>query len=205
MPSFPTYPRIMPELENSQGLGLPCAAQTLMGKGGTCIILLLVFMACTSGFSADLVSIAFVFTYDVYDARIAKHVSGAQVVRISHLTVIVRTVCVAAIASGISQTTIEVSHTLTTTGIWTASMVFPMYATVLWRHQNVVAAIAAPFLGSIIAIASWLASAYFLEGAINIASTSSMETLVVGNAVSLFSGAVYSTFLTFALGSQDFD
>lgn len=204
-PSFPTYPRMMSELEIGQGLALPFAAETLMGKGGACLILLLVFMACTSGFSADLVSVASVFTYDVYAAYVDKHVSGAQVIRISHLTVIVWTVCIAAIATGISQTTIGVSYILTTTGIWTASMVFPMYATVLWRQQNVLAATAAPFLGSITAIASWLGSAYALEGVVTIASTSAILPLVVGNSVALVSGAVYSFLLTFALGFEDFD
>jgi Na+/proline symporter len=142
----------MPELKTSRSIVLSSAAETLMDKGGACIILLLVFMACTSCFSADLVLIAFVFGYDVYDAHIDKHVSGAQVIRISHVTVIVWTVCIATIASGISQTTIGVSYTLTTTGIWNASMVVLMYATVLWRHQNVIAATAARFLGSIISI-----------------------------------------------------
>jgi urea-proton symporter len=204
-PSFPTYPRPMSELEISQGLAFPYAAETLMGKGGAGVVLLMTFMACTSGFSADLVSVASVFTYDVYAAYIDKHVGGARVVTISHMTVVVWTVCIAAIATGLSQTTIGVSYMLTTTGIFTASMVFPMYCTVMWKHQNVAAAIAAPILGSITAIASWLGSAYALEGTITVDSTSAVLPLVIGNSVSLVSGAVYSVLLTLKFGSQQFD
>ena len=39
----------------SQGLALPYAAQALMGTGGAVFVLIMVFMACTSGFSADIV------------------------------------------------------------------------------------------------------------------------------------------------------
>lgn len=92
-PSFPTYPRPMSELEISQGLALPYATETLMGKGGSGFVLLMTFMARTSGFSADLVSVASVFIYDVYAAYIDKHVRGTRVISISHLTVVVWTVC----------------------------------------------------------------------------------------------------------------
>ena len=40
----------------SKGLALPYAAQALMGTGGSIFVLIMVFMACTSGFSADIVS-----------------------------------------------------------------------------------------------------------------------------------------------------
>lgn len=204
-PFFPTYPRPMSALEISRGLALPYATETLMGKGGSGFVLLMTFMACTSGFSSDLVSVASVFTYDVYAAYIDPNVRGTRVMTISHLTVVVWTVCIAAIATGLSQTTIGVSYILTTTGIWTASMVFPMYATVLWGQQNVVAAGLAPTLGSVTAIASWLGSAYALEGAVTVDTTSAVLPLVVGNSVSLVSGAVYSVLLTFVFGSQEFD
>jgi Na+/proline symporter len=54
----------------SHGLALPYAAQALMGKGGSFFVLLMTFMACTSGFSADIVSIAAVYTYDIYGGKI---------------------------------------------------------------------------------------------------------------------------------------
>ena len=57
-PSWPTYPRLMNEIEVSQGLPLPYVAQTLMGNGGAIFVLVMAFMACTSGFSADVVAVA---------------------------------------------------------------------------------------------------------------------------------------------------
>lgn len=52
-PVFPTYPGFMTATEVSSGLPLPYAAQALMGRGGAAFVLIMVFMACTAGFSAD--------------------------------------------------------------------------------------------------------------------------------------------------------
>lgn len=43
------------DLDVSRGLALPYAAQALMGTGGSVFVLIMTFMACTSGFSADIV------------------------------------------------------------------------------------------------------------------------------------------------------
>ena len=93
----------MTAVEVSQGLPLPYAAQTLMGKGGAGFVLLLTFMACTSGFSATLVAVASVYTYDVYGTYINPKATGARLVKMSKLAVIVFTVCIAIIATGITR------------------------------------------------------------------------------------------------------
>ncbi|KAI0727414.1 Sodium:solute symporter family-domain-containing protein [Fomitopsis betulina] len=204
-PGFPTYPRPMSATEISSGLSLPYAAIALMGKGGGAFVLLLTFMACTSGFSADLVAVSSVFVYDVYGTYINPKATGGRLVKLSHVTVIVWSLCMSIIATGITQTTIGVNYLVTCMGVFTCSCVFPMYSTVLWRAQNKWAIVLAPPLGSITAIASWLGSAYALEGAVTINSTSQTYPLVIGNAVSLIAGVVYSVILTYLLGPQNFD
>ena len=84
-------------------------------------------------------------------------------------------------------------------------MVFPMYSTVLWKHQNKVAIVVAPILGSITAIASWLGSAKALEGSVTIETTSAILPLVIGNTVSLISGVIYSVICTYVFGPSNFD
>lgn len=206
----------------SQGLALPYAAQALMGKGGSFFVLLMTFMACTSGFSADIVSIAAVYTYDIYGGKSLSRVSqgcpsnkwaayvntttsGGKLLQMSHFAVIAWAVCMAVIATGISQTTIGVNYLVTCMGVFTGCAVFPIYSTVLWKRQNKIAVVVAPVLGSITAIASWLGSAKALEGSVTITSTSQTLPLVIGNATSLFSGAIYSIICTFAFGPDKFD
>ena len=121
-PAFPTYPNPMTAVEVSQGLPLPYAAQTLMGKGGAGFVLLLTFMACTSGFSAVLVAVASVFTYDVYGAYINPKATGARLVKMSKLAVVIFTVCIAIIATGITRTTIGVNYLVTCMGVVSADI-----------------------------------------------------------------------------------
>ncbi|KAH9920685.1 Sodium:solute symporter family-domain-containing protein [Fomitopsis serialis] len=204
-PGFPTYPRPMTATEISSGLSLPYAAIALMGKGGGAFVLLMTFMACTSGFSADLVAVSSVFVYDIYGTYINPNATGGRLVKLSHLACIVWTLCMSVIATGITQTTIGVNYLVTCMGVFTCSCVFPMYSTVLWKAQNKAAIAIAPPLGSITAIASWLGSAYALEGSVTVATTSQTLPLVIGNSVSLISGALYSIILTYAVGSQNFD
>lgn len=123
----------------------------------------------------------------------------------SHLAVIAWAICMAIIATGISQTTIGVNYLVTCMGVFTGCAVFPIYSTVLWKRQNKIAVVVAPVLGSVTAIASWLGSTYALEGTVTIASTSQTIPLVIGNATSLFSGAIYSVICTYAFGADDFD
>lgn len=80
-----------------------------------------------------------------------------------------------------------------------------MYSTILWKRQNKAAILIAPALGSITAIACWLGSAAALEGSITVATTSAILPLVIGNGVSLVSGALYSILCTFIFGRDDFD
>ncbi|KAI9737371.1 MAG: hypothetical protein M1834_009525 [Cirrosporium novae-zelandiae] len=203
-PAFPTWPRLMTSDEVNQGLPLPYVAAALMGNGGAVFILLMVFMACTSGFSADLVAVASVFAYDIYGTYINPTATGSRLVKMSHWAVIIWSLLMAGIASGL-QYAIGVNYLVTCMGIFTSSMVWPMYSTILWKRQNKAAICIAPVLGSITAISSWLGSAYAFEGSVTIATTSTALPLVVGNATSLVSGAVYSILLTFIFGPDDFN
>ncbi|KAK3111606.1 hypothetical protein LTR53_012968 [Teratosphaeriaceae sp. CCFEE 6253] len=185
----------------SQGLALPYAAIALMGSGGSVFVLLLVFMACTAGFSADIVSVAAVFTYDVYGA----YLNPGALLRMSHLAVVIWSICMAIIATGITRTEIGVNYLVTCMGVFTSCAVFPFYSTTLWERQNKTAVVAAPILGSITAIACWLGSTHALYGTVSIATTSNILPLIIGNGVSLVSGALYSIICTYAFGRDDFD
>lgn len=90
-------------------------------------------------------------------------------------------------------------------GVFTSCAVWPLYSTILWKRQNKPAIVASPILGSITAIASWLGSAHALHGTVTVATTSQTIPLVIGNATSLVSGAVYSIALTYLLGADAFD
>ena len=86
-----------------------CATHTRFVQAGAVLVLLMVFMAVTSAFSADLVCIASVVTYDVYRGYINPRATGKRLLQLSHLVVIVFTIICACATTGLSQTAIGVN------------------------------------------------------------------------------------------------
>ncbi|KAG9504980.1 hypothetical protein J7337_001946 [Fusarium musae] len=198
-------PRAITPTEIAQGLTFPIAAGAMMGKAGLILVLIMVFMACTSGFSADTVSIASVYIHDVYKGYFNKNASGKQLVHMSHLAVAVWSLLMAVIATGISRTAIGVNYIVTCIGIFCGCAVFPFYATLLWKKQSKLAVIWSPILGSITSISSWLGSAHALFGEVTISSKSQVMPLLIGNVVSVLSGIIFSVAITYIFGADQFD
>jgi Na+/proline symporter len=99
--SFPTFPRLMTEAEISAGLTLPYAAVALLGSGGAVATLLIVFMAVTSAFSAQLIAVSSILTYDIYGTYINPAASGKRLVYISHSCVAGWGIVMAAFSTGL--------------------------------------------------------------------------------------------------------
>lgn len=78
-------------------------------QGGAVAVLLMIFMAVTSAFSSDLVCIASVITYDVYRSYVNPKATGKQLLRLSHIVVVLFALFCASIAAGLSQTAIGVN------------------------------------------------------------------------------------------------
>lgn len=100
-PYFPTYPERMDEASISAGLTLPYAAVALLGSGGAVATLLIVFMAVTSAFSAQLIAVSSILTYDVYGTYVNPQASGKRLVYISHACVAGWGVVMAAFSTGL--------------------------------------------------------------------------------------------------------
>ncbi|KZZ97920.1 Sodium/solute symporter [Ascosphaera apis ARSEF 7405] len=73
-------PERMATADVTAGLALPFAAVKMLGSGGAAATLLLIFMAVTSAFSAELIAISSLFTYDIYQAYIHPKASGKTLV-----------------------------------------------------------------------------------------------------------------------------
>lgn len=98
---FPTYPKPMDEASISAGLTLPYAAVALLGSGGAVATLLIVFMAVTSAFSAQLIAVSSILTYDIYGTYINPKASGKRLIYISHTCVAGWGIVMAAFSTGL--------------------------------------------------------------------------------------------------------
>ena len=150
--SFPTYPAPMDEASVSSGLVLPYAAVAILGSGGAVATLLIVFMAVTSAFSAQLIAVSSIFTYDIYNTYINPQASGRRLVYISHACVAGFGLVMAAFSTGLYYAGISMGYLYLLMGVIISSAVLPATLTLMWKGQNVYAAALSPILGLICSI-----------------------------------------------------
>lgn len=94
--SFPTFPAPLTAAQNGAGLSAPASAVALLGQGGAGLMLLLLFMAVTSSTSAELIAVSSLITFDVYKTYLKPAASSAELVKISHLGIVIYALILAA-------------------------------------------------------------------------------------------------------------
>lgn len=204
-PAWPTYPNKLTPAEVSAGLVLPNAAVAMLGKGGAVCSLLLVFMACTSAMSAELIAISSVFTYDVYRTYVNPKASGKKLIFMSHCSVVVFAYVMAGFAIGLYYAGIGMGYLYELMGILIGGAVLPLALTLLSKNQNKVAATVSPVLATLLAIMSWLICAKKKFGAVNVDTTFEDDAMLTGNVVALLSPLVFVPVLTLVFKPQNFD
>lgn len=153
------------------GLVLPFAAVKLLGYSGAVATTLMVFMAVTSAFSAQLIAVSSILTYDIYQAYVEPTAKGKKLVWISHVSCIAYAVVMAAFATGLYYAGIGMGYLYLLMGVIISSAVFPGAMTLLWKGQNGIAAAVSPPLGLAVSLIAWLVTAKKKYGVLNVTST----------------------------------
>lgn len=198
-PVFPTYPYRMPKADVTAGLVLPNAAVALLGKGGAAATLLLIFMAVTSAMSAELVAVSSIFTYDIY-SYFDPTASGAKLIRITHVTVILYAIALASFSTGLYYIGISMGYLYLLMGVIISSAVFPASLTLLWSGQSWAAATFSPPLGLVCSLIAWLVTAKKQGGTLSVATTGANNPMLAGNVVALLSPLIFVPILTLVGG-----
>ena len=203
--NFPTYPDPLSSYQVSQGLVLPAAAVTVMGKGGAVATLLMVFLAITSGVAAEVISVSSVFTYDVYREYFNRKATGKQLIYSSHAAVFIFGVGMSGFSVGLTYGYVSMGYIYEIMGIIISSAVVPVILTLCWRQQNKVAVICSPILGTGLAIMSWLVCTKSLFKQLTIDTTFEDYPMLAGNVVALCSPCITIPVLTYVFKPQNFD
>ncbi|KAI5300289.1 hypothetical protein KEM55_008347 [Ascosphaera atra] len=198
-------PERMAQADVTAGLALPFAAVKMLGSGGAAATLLLIFMAVTSAFSAELIAISSLFTYDIYHAYINPKASGKRLVTVSHMSCVVFSLAMAGFAVGLYYGGISMGYLYVMMGVIISSAVVPICFSLLWKDQNAVAAAASPVLGLICALTAWLVTAKKQYGELTVDSTNANNPMLAGNVTALLSPLVFSPVLTLVFGRQKYD
>jgi SSS family transporter len=195
-PTFPTYPDRLSDADVSAGLVLPAAAVALIGKNGAIASLAMVFMACTSAMSAQLIAVSSIITYDIYHAYINPSATGKKLIYVSHMSVVIFGVSMSIWSIALYYINISMGYLYAMMGIIISSAVIPGALTLLWSRQSKLAVCLSPPLGFICSMVSWLmmTKAYF--GTVTIDTSGSDISMLVGNLVALLSPVIFVPLLT---------
>ncbi|CAL5872962.1 uncharacterized protein PFLUO_LOCUS7231 [Penicillium psychrofluorescens] len=196
--------RISPD-DVTAGLVLPFAAVKLLGYSGAVATTLMIFMAVTSAFSAQLIAVSSIVTYDIYQAYIEPAAKGKKLVWISHMSCIVYSIIMAGFATGLAYAGIGMGYLYLLMGVIISSAVFPGAMTLLWKGQNWIAAAASPPLGLAVSLIAWLVTAKKEYGVLTVTSTGSNYPMLAGNVAALLSPVVFVPILTYAFGTQNYN
>ncbi|RAH45759.1 sodium:solute symporter family protein [Aspergillus brunneoviolaceus CBS 621.78] len=189
----------------SAGLVLPFAAVKLLGYSGAVCTTIMIFMAVTSAFSAQLIAVSSIFTYDIYQGYINPEAKGKRLVWISHMTCVVWAIAMAAFSTGLYYAGISMGYLYLLMGVIISSAVFPGAMTLVWKHQNWIAAAVSPPLGLAVSLIAWLVTAKKEYGVLTVTTTGSNYPMLAGNVAALLSPMIFSPVLTLLFGSQNYD
>lgn len=149
-------------------------------------------MAVTSTISAQIIAVSSIITFDIYRQYFNRRASDRDVIRWSHIGVVIFGVFSGAFSTALYYGNVDLGWTLYMLGVLTCPGIFPTVFTILWRRQSRVAAIVSPVLGLVTGLAVWLGSAKALYGDVTVATTGQSLPCVYGTVASAFSPAVYS-------------
>lgn len=92
-------------------------SQAIAGKGGAGAVLTIVFMACTSITSAQLIAMSSIFSFDIYGTYINKKPTNKQLIRMSHVGVIGAWLIVSSMSTGFHEGGVDLNWLLYMLGI----------------------------------------------------------------------------------------
>ncbi|KAJ5326527.1 hypothetical protein MYU51_009945 [Penicillium brevicompactum] len=187
------------------GLVLPFAAVKLLGYSGAVATTLMIFMAVTSAFSAQLIAVSSIFTYDIYGAYINPKAKGKRLVWVSHMSCIVYSIIMAGFATGLYYAGIGMGYLYLLMGVIISSAVFPGAMTLLWKGQNHIAAAVSPPLGLAVSLIAWLVTTKKQYGILTVDTTGANYPMLAGNVAALLSPVVFVPIFTYAFGPQNYN
>ncbi|KAJ5773701.1 Sodium/solute symporter [Penicillium paradoxum] len=195
-PIFPTYPGVLTATEVSSGMVMPYTIKALIGDKGIIGFFILLFMAVTSTVSSSMIAVSSILSYDIYKTYFNPKVTDQQLVRVSHMTVVIHGVFITGISIALNYGGANMTWIGYLRPIISCPGIIPMILTLFWSRQTRLAAIVAPILGFFSGLAVWLATTHSMYGTINITTTTNNYPALYAAIASFFSPALYSVVLS---------
>ncbi|MED6142968.1 urea active transporter [Stylosanthes scabra] len=176
------------ESEAGRGLVPPATAVALMGKGGSILLLTMLFMAVTSAGSSELIAVSSLCTYDIYRTYINPNASGKKILKVSRSVVLGFGCFMGLLAVILNKAGVSLGWMYLAMGVLIGSAVLPIAFMLLWRKANAIGAILGTIIGCIMGIITWISVTKAIYGHINLDTTGRNAPMLAGNLVSILIG-----------------
>ncbi|KAG6409769.1 hypothetical protein SASPL_127811 [Salvia splendens] len=190
--------------EASRGLVPPATAIALMGKGGSVLLLTMLFMAVTSAGSSELIAVSSLCTYDIYRTYMNPEATGKQILRVSRSVVLGFGCLMGILAVMLNKAGVSLGWMYLAMGVFVGSAVLPIAFMLLWRKANAKGAILGTISGCALGVTTWLAVTKVEYGRVNLDTTGRNAPMLAGNLVSILVGGAVHGACSFAW-PQDYD
>jgi urea-proton symporter len=177
---------------------MPYVLKSLLGRGATSGLLVLIFMAITSTVSSSMIAVSSIISLDFYRTYINPTASDKKTLQVSHIGVIFHGAFMAGFALMLNYAGATNNWSTYFRPIIACPGIFPMMLTILWSGQTKAAAIASPVLGLLSGLTTWFVLSWYWGGAINIQTTQQQLPGLYGAIVSFFSPALFSVAISLA-------
>lgn len=196
------YPNTLTTTQVNSGLVMPYVLRSLLGKGATTGLLVLVFMAITSTVSSSVIAVSSIISLDFFRTYISPNASDRKTLKVSHWGVVFHGCFMAGFAIMLEYAGATNNWSTYFRPIIACPGILPMIFTLLWSRQTKLAVILAPVLGLMSGVATWLTLSWKWSGALNIQTTQVQIPGLYGAIVSFFSPAIYSIVISLAWPSR---
>ncbi|CAK8540239.1 unnamed protein product [Lathyrus sativus] len=176
------------ESEAGRGLVPPATAVALMGKGGSVLLLTMLFMAVTSAGSSELIAVSSLCTYDIYRTYINPNASGKKILKVSRGVVLGFGCFMGMLAVILNKAGVSLGWMYLAMGVLIGSAVIPIAFMLLWRKANAIGAILGTIFGCVLGIITWLSVTKIEYGKINLDTSGRNAPMLAGNLVSILTG-----------------
>ncbi|CAA2992765.1 urea-proton symporter DUR3 [Olea europaea subsp. europaea] len=190
--------------EASHGLVPPATAIALMGKGGSVLLLTMLFMAVTSAGSSELIAVSSLCTYDIYRTYINPEASGKQILKVSRCVVLAFGCFMGILAVILNKAGVSLGWMYLAMGVFIGSAVLPIAFMLLWRKANALGAILGTIIGCFLGIITWLTVTKVEYERVNLDTTGRNAPMLAGNLVSILTGGAVHAVCSF-LSPQNYD
>ena len=136
---------------------MPAASATvLMGTGGGVFMIIMLFMAITSTGSAECIAVSSLVAYDIYREYWNPKATGADILRVSRIAILVYGIIQGALAALLQNLGIGIGWMYNFMGIMIGSAVWPVAMLVLDNRVSATGAMAGAIGGNIGSVIAWI-------------------------------------------------